>query len=191
MLILGSSSPRRQEILSFFKIPFEQASPPFDEEKETFAGDPVAFATTLAKGKAKSLVKKFPDQPILTADTIVFQQGKLFCKPKSDLEGLEMLRQFNGKWHSIFTAVALAKGNQIFVDYEETEVLFHEISEEDLRLYHKAFSSQEYAGGYGIQMGGSIIIKRIEGCFYNVMGLPISCVCSLLKKMGVDLWHYL
>ena len=191
MLILGSCSPRRKEILGYFKIPFEQASPSFDERSELFTGDPVAYASKLAIGKAKSLLKQYPNRLLLTADTIVFQQGKLFCKPDSRSQGLEMLRQFNGKWHSIFTAVAVAKSDQLFVDYEETEVLFHEISEEDLQLYHKAFSSEDYAGGYGIQLGGSIIIKRIEGCFYNVMGLPISTVSSLLKKVGVDLWHYL
>ena len=190
-MILGSSSPRRKEILEFFKIPFEQDSPPYDEEAQTFEGDPLAFATKLAKGKAESLTAKYPKDVILTADTLVFREGKLFCKPKSDAECFEMLKSFNGKWHTVFTAVAAAKGDQIITDYSETQVLFHEVPEEDLMRYHDAFSGSDKAGGYGIQMGGSIIIKRIEGCFYNVMGLPISAVCSVLKKMGIDLWHYL
>ena len=191
MLILGSSSPRRKEILGFFKIPFEVDSPPFDEEAQKFEGDPLAYATLLAKGKAQSLVSKYPGQVILTADTLVFKEGQLFCKPKSDQEAFEMLRRFNGSWHTVFTAVACAKDKEVITDYEETQVLFHEVPEEDLELYHKAFSGQDKAGGYGIQMAGSIIIKRIEGCFYNVMGLPISAVSDVLRKMGIDLWHYL
>lgn len=191
MIILGSSSPRRKEILGYFKIPFEIASPNFDEEAEIFRGDPLAFATHLAQGKALSLQKEFPDKVILTADTLVFKEGKLFCKPRSDSEAFAYLKEFNGSWHTVFTAVAVAKGGQLFTDYGETQVLFHEVPEEDLLLYHRAFSGNDKAGGYGIQMAGSIIIKRIEGCFYNVMGLPISAVSSVLKKVGVDLWHYL
>jgi len=191
MLILGSSSPRRKEILGFFKIPFEQKSPSFDEEAEPFEGDPLTYATKLAKGKAESLQASHPNRVILTADTIVFKEGKLYCKPKSSEEAFEMLRSFNGSWHTVFTAVCIAKEGKLLSDYEETQVLFHKVPEIDLRHYHKAFSGQDMAGGYGIQMGGSIIIKRIEGCFYNVMGLPITAVCSLLKKVGIDLWHYL
>ena len=191
MLILGSSSPRRREILGYFKIPFEQISPDFDEEAEPFEGDPVAFATRLAKGKALSLSAHHPKRTILTADTLVFKEGKLFSKPSSSEEAFEMLKTFNGQWHSVFTAVVSARDGECFSDYGETQVLFHRVPDEDLRLYHRAFSGQDKAGGYGIQMGGSIIIKKIEGCFYNVMGLPLSPVVHVLRKLVIDLLSYL
>ncbi|MCH9611099.1 MAG: dTTP/UTP pyrophosphatase [Chlamydiales bacterium] len=191
MLILGSSSPRRKEILQYFKLPFEQDSPPYDEEAQTYEGDPLAFATKLAKGKALSLAKKHQGKTILTADTVVFKGGQLYGKPKDDQEAFEMLQTFNGKWHTVFTAVVAIKGDLMASDYEQTEVLFHKVPQSDLKLYHKAFLGTDKAGGYGIQMGGSIIIRKIEGCYYNVMGLPIGAVASVLKEMGTDLWQYL
>lgn len=190
MLILGSQSPRRKEILEFFKLPFEQHSPPYDESSLPFEGDPISYVQELAKGKALSLQSKFPDKVIVTADTIVFKEGKLFCKPESDKESFEMLKTFNGSWHTVYTAVCAMQGKKIALDYEETQVLFHQLTEEQLHHYHIAFQGKDKAGGYGIQMGGSIIIKRIEGCFYNVMGLPITALRNALLEMGVDLWHY-
>ena len=191
MLILGSSSPRRKEILGFFKLPFEQSSPPFDEDAIPFTGDPVAYTRKLSEGKALSLREHFPQEVILTADTVVFKEGKLFCKPKSSDENLAMLREFNGKWQTVFTSVTAACGNKQVTEYAQTHLLFHDIEEEQLMHYYQAFSGQEMAGGYGVQMGGSIIIKRMEGCFYNVMGLPITATRSVLKEMGIDLWRYL
>lgn len=190
-LILGSQSPRRREILSFFSLPFEQFSPHFAEESVPFEGNPALYARALSKGKADSLIHRFPEAVILTADTVVFKEGKLFNKPESAEEALKMLKELNGSWHSVFTSVT-AKTKAIEVtECEETKVLFHSLSERQLHLYHQAFKGTDKAGGYGIQMGGSVIVKRMEGCFYNVMGLPIASVASVLNQVGIDLWHYL
>lgn len=188
-IILGSSSPRRKEILSYFSIPFETYSPPFDEESHPFPGDVAEYAQQLSEKKALSI--PIDDQVIITADTMVAKDGKGFGKPKSEKEAMAMLRELNGSWHSAYTALTCRLGSQLFTDYAETKILFQEVSEEQLEKYHKAFNGLDKAGGYGIQMGGSIIVKQIEGCFYNVMGMPLVTLQKVLQEVGIDLWHYL
>lgn len=190
-LILGSNSPRRREILNFFSIPFRQASPGFDETQVVFQGDPAAFATEVARRKALCLINSFPNDVILTADTIVYRQKRLFMKPESLEEAHAMLRELSGKEHQVYTGVCVAKGNDCFTDAEESRVFFHELTEPQIRTYHAHFLPLDKAGGYAIQKGGSLIVKRIEGCYYNIMGLPIHTVRRLLLKAGIDLWDYL
>ena len=189
-LILGSQSPRRREILNFFSIPFQQVSPDFDETQVTFQGNPGAFAAEVARRKALCLSDRFPNEAILTADTVVYRQKKLFMKPETMEEAHAMLRELSGKEHQVFTGVCVAKGKEIFGDFEESRVLFHELTEPQIRTYHNFFSPLDKAGGYAIQKAGRVIVKRIEGCYYNIMG-PLHTVRRLLLKVGIDLWDYL
>ena len=190
-IILGSNSPRRREILNFFSIPFKQISPDFDESQVIFEGDPVAFAATVAKRKALCLTEKFPNDVILTADTVVYRNNKLFLKPETMEEAHGMLKELSGKEHQVFTGVCVAKKNNCFVDAEETRVFFHELTDSQIHNYHNHFLPLDKAGGYAIQKGGSLIVKRIEGCYYNIMGLPIHTVRRLLLNEGIDLWDFL
>lgn len=190
-LILGSSSPRRKEILNYFSYPFKQVSHPFMEDEVIFKGDPSLYAIEIAKAKAEALAATYPNEIILTADTTVFHEGGILNKPKTEQEGFEMLKKLNGNCHSVFTAVVARCDDKAFVDCEETRIYFRKVSEEKLKLYHAAFNGLDKAGGYGIQMGGSVIVERIEGCFYNVMGMPLGALQKVLSKMGIDIWHYL
>ena len=194
-LILGSQSPRRCEILGFFTLPFEQIASHFAEELVPFEGDPVSYASALSQGKANSLRACYPKAVILTADTVVFKAGamggKIFNKPADEQENFAMLKELNGSWHSVFTAVTATNGTHSCTVCEETRVQFHHLTDHQLQLYHHAFQGIDKAGGYGIQTGGSMIVKRLEGCFYNVMGLPIGALQQVLKEVGIDLWHYL
>ena len=190
-LILGSQSPRRCEILRFFTIPFEQIASYFAEELVPFEGDPVLYASLLSKGKASSLIVRYPEAVILTADTVVYKEGKIFNKPANEQENFAMLKELNGSWHSVFTAVTATNGIHICTVCEETRVQFHHLSDSQLQLYHRAFQGTDKAGGYGIQMGGSVIVERMDGCFYNVMGLPTHALQQVLNEVGIDLWHYL
>ena len=88
-LILGSQSPRRKEILEYFSLPFQQVKPPFDEEAVPYTGDPIAYVRELSQGKAFSLAERFPKQPILTADTIVWKEGQVYNKPKDSAEAFQ------------------------------------------------------------------------------------------------------
>lgn len=190
-LILGSQSPRRKEILSYFALPFEQASPPFDESSIPFQNNPAEYVCAIAKGKADSLIHLYPEAAIITADTTVWRAGKIYGKPSSSEEALQYLSELVGQWHSVFTGVVLRYGNAQFTEVEETRVLFNDLTPDQIRHYHTKLHWSDKAGGYAIQMAGGLIVRKIDGCFYNVMGLPINTLHTLLNKIGIELWEYL
>jgi septum formation protein len=190
-LILGSQSPRRREILDFFTLPFKQISPDFDEESIPFKNNPSAYVSQLAKGKADSLRDRFPDRIILTADTIVYKNDQIFGKPQSESEAFDNLKALAGQWHSVFTGLALCYKDKMFYEVEETKVLFNALTDQQIRVYQQTLHCADKAGGYMIQAAGGLIVKRIDGCYYNVMGLPLNALGNLLQKIGIDLWKHL
>lgn len=190
-LILGSQSPRRKEILSYFSLPFEQISPDFDEESVIYKGFPNNYVCEVSLGKALSLQKRFPNDIIITADTIVWKDGKIYCKPKNVEAAFDALSELSGQWHSVFTGLTLCSNHQFYSLFEETKVLFNNLTPEQIRHYHTKLHWADKAGGYAIQMAGGLAIQKIDGCYYNVMGLPINKVRTLLLKIGIELWDYL
>lgn len=190
-LILGSQSPRRKEILSFFSLPFQTATSNFDEDSVPFLGDPKNYVSVIAEGKAKVLAAEYPQSLILTADTTVYKDGKIYGKPASSEEAFTALSELAGQWHSVFTGMVLLQGNQLWNAVEETRVLFNPLTPEEIRHYHKTLHWSDKAGGYAIQMGGGLAVKKIDGCYYNVMGLPINSMRQLLLNANIDLWNYL
>ena len=190
-LVLGSSSPRRKEILSFFSIPFVQVASPLDEREIPFSGNPQKYALLLSEQKAKLVSKQFPDEIVLTADTIVYAKGKLFNKPASREEAFQFLSELAGSWHQVFTGITLQRGPIVHSAVEETKILFHPLNAEQINSYISSIKTEDKAGGYAIQGAGGVIASRIEGCYYNVMGLPINTLRALLLFLGVDLWNHL
>ena len=190
-IILGSQSPRRLEIFSHFKIPFEQISPPFCEESVPYKGEPGEYVCELSQGKAESIARNHPDAIILTADTIVWKNGKVYGKPKNPDDASATLKALAGSWHSVFTGVTVAHGDKSYHDFEETKVLFNPLTTEQIHDYHESTHCYDKAGAYAIQMPGGLIVQKIEGCYYNVMGLPVNTVRKLLLEVGLDLWHHL
>jgi septum formation protein len=190
-VLLGSKSPRRREILQFFSLPFQQEESDFDESQIEFEGDPEKYALDTAKEKAKALICRHPSSIILTADTVVHKNGRVYLKPENLQEACKMLLELSGSEHQVYTGVSVAFGGKLFSAAELTRVFFNEITESEALAYAKAIHTMDKAGGYAIQKGGSLIVKRIEGCYYNVMGLPIQTVRRLLKHAGIDLWDYL
>jgi septum formation protein len=145
----------------------------------------------VAAQKELCLYDQFPDNPIITADTVVALDGRLFLKPESPSEAFSMLSELAGKKHSVFTGVTVALGHERHTLAEESLVEFHTLTEKEVRTYHNSFHPLDKAGAYAIQRGGSVIVKRIEGCYYNIMGLPLNTTRLLLAKIGIDLWDYL
>jgi septum formation protein len=188
MMILGSNSPRRKEILSFFDIDFMQESPDFDEEAIPFSGDPISYVQELSEGKALSLSKKFPDDIILSADTIVYKEGSVYGKPRNFSHAIEQLKQLSAGVHSVFTGVTVQHGAKKYSAVEGTRVYIHELTEKQIIRYLEKIHCHDKAGGYAIQQNGCIIVEKIEGCFYNVMGLPITTTHKLLLKFGINFW---
>ena len=191
MLILGSSSPRRREILSHYNIPFSVATPPFDERAFVHSGKLDTYAKRLAEEKGLSLAGEFEQtQVILTADTLVVYQGQVFPKPQNLSEALEMLLTLNGKTHQVLTGVAVLVNHQVISAVEETLVTFCPLKKEQIKRFHKTVNPTDRAGGYAIQGTGGLLIERIEGNYDNVVGLPMKTTSKLLKQVGIDLWDY-
>ncbi len=191
-IVLGSQSPRRSEILGYFNLPFRQISSGFDEDSVSIKNkSPQQYALELASKKGELLSFSLPNQLILTADTIVVCEGKIFNKPLNDVEGIEFLMSLSGKWHSVWTALALTQDRLQWTEIEETKVLFHSITQKQAREYQKHFVFTDKAGGYAIQNCGSILVDKIEGSYHNVMGLPINALRKILLNIQIDLWDYL
>lgn len=190
-LILGSQSPRRREIMSYFSLPFDQATSFFDEESVLFHGNPAAYASEISQGKSQSLHAMYPNAIILTADTVVYKDGKIYGKPKDEQEAFQYLSELVDQWHSVITAVTVRCGEQTFSATDETRVLFNPLTPEQIAHYHRKIHWADKAGGYDIRMAGGLLIRKIEGCYYNVTGLPINTVRELLLKVDIELWDYL
>ncbi|PWU15325.1 MAG: septum formation protein Maf [Chlamydiae bacterium] len=191
MLVLASSSPRRAEILRYFSLPFIQHPSHFDESVILFHKDPESYAKELAEKKASLVTDTFSQEVVLAADTVVYFKEKIYNKPKNPEEAFTMLLELSNQWHVVITAVAVCKKDVCYSALEKSYVLFNPLTEEQIRLYHKSDPCLDKAGGYGIQGSGSILVNRIIGCYYNIIGLPINLVADLLSKMQVNLWHYL
>ncbi len=190
MFILGSKSPRRKEILSYFRIPFEVHASNYDEEQVTRSQLPHEYVTQLAKNKAATFSLKKGDV-VLTADTTVALGTALLGKPTSIDHAVEMLLALSGTTHKVVTGVCVRTYEAYFIAYETTDVSFISLTSEKARAYAQHFAVLDKAGAYAIQDGGAVLIKKIDGCFYNVMGLPLQTTTELLKKSGIDIWDHL
>lgn len=190
-IILGSGSPRRGEILRFFSLPFVQVSSTFDEDSVSFTGDPTSYVQELSLKKGESLLSTYSDHPILTADTTVFCEGTIYNKPKNREEAVLFLQNLSDRWHSVFTSLSLLYQGRTETRYEETKILFHPLSLDQIDLYLQHINFLDKAGSYAIQQGGGLIVKKIEGCYYNVMGLPLTSLRELLLSIHIDLWRHM
>jgi len=190
-IILVSQSPRRREIMDFFSLPFIQVASDFDEDSIPFEGNPAKHAMLLSQKKAETLSIRFPKDVILTADSVVFCKGKLYNKPRDEHEAAAFLTTFSGNWQSITTGVTVRRGPEVYTDFEETKLLFHTLTPDQINKFHTHCYFLDKAGGYAIEKSGNLIVSRMEGCYYNVMGLPINTVQKLLLKAGIDLWDFL
>jgi len=183
-LVLASSSPRRREILENLGFEFEVI--PADIDEDFLEGeDFVSHAERLALSKAIKVSKIRPEGKIIGADTVVVCDGRVLGKPADKAEAEEMLSLLSGKKHQVITALALvAPGGGRIVKSEVTDVFFYELSREEIRRYVATGEPMDKAGAYAIQGYASAFVRRIEGCFFNVVGLPVWLLFSMLKEMG-------
>jgi septum formation protein len=191
-LILASESPRRLEILNYFKLPFEKVPHTFDERAIPWEGSAHAYAQQLSTEKAMNVAGRFPSRTVLAADTIVVIDGELLTKPKDIGDAIQMLHRLAGNWHEVITSIALfSYDGKIQTRSDETRVLMQPLTNQQIEAYLRLNVWSDKVGGYAIQGAGSILIQRIEGCYYNVIGLPIVPLTSMLADIGIDLWQYL
>lgn len=190
-IILGSQSPNRREILGYFSIPFIQVPSHFDEESVPYERNPGDHALLLSQKKSETLYSQYPQDVILTADSVVYCDGKLYNKPRDEEEAFSFLSTFSGTWHSVFTGVTVRKGPTVYSDVEETRLLFNPLTPDQIQKFHHHCLFKDKAGGYAIEKSGNLIVSRLEGCYDNVLGLPINTTRRLLLKVGIDLWDFL
>ena len=187
-IILASQSPRRKEILSFFKLPFVVQVSGFDESSIPFEGNPAEYV--MKQSCAKGLhIQRSQEDVIISADTTVYCHKRLYEKPVSESQAREFLYALRGMTHMVYTGLTIIKGDQILQDVGETSVTFHDCTDQQIEGYLNLVFPLDKAAGYAIQGAGSLIVKEIRGCYYNVMGLPIAPLTQLLDRVGINLWH--
>lgn len=180
-LILASGSPRRKELLALVTPDFTVKVSDVDESAIT-APTPAELAKALAWAKCLAVAETEPEALVLGSDTVVEFEGEVFGKPKNRQDAQRMLQALSGKRHYVHTGVCMAQGNHIENFVVSSAVDFFPIEEADLQGYIDTKEPYDKAGGYAIQGHAAVWCKGIEGCYYNIMGLPVSQVAQALKK---------
>lgn len=175
-ILLGSGSPRRRQLLADMGIDFETIK--IKDVDESYPADmpPAEVPIYLSKLKSEAYRNELHDgEMLITADTVVISDGKILGKPKNESEAIEMLRSLSNHSHDVVTGVTLTSKRSSHSFSELTKVYFSGVSEEEIVHYVETYKPLDKAGAYGIQEWiGMIGVDRIDGCFYNVMGLPTS-----------------
>lgn len=174
-ILLGSKSPRRRELLSDLRIPFTVIT--LGAQDESYPKDLPALDVpqylSAQKAQAFSAILK-PDELLITADTLVICEDKILGKPADHKEAFEMLSTLSGKTHKVVTGVAITTTEKKVTFSVSTDVTFSSLTDDEINYYIDTFAPFDKAGAYGIQEWiGCIAVERIEGSFYNVMGLPV------------------
>ncbi|HYO80459.1 MAG TPA: Maf family protein [Bryobacteraceae bacterium] len=180
-LVLASQSPRRREILDNAGIAFEVRTSGVPEEL-TEGESPVQYVQRLAASKAAA-VSRTDDEIVLGADTVVVLENKILEKPRDGADAARMLGVLSGRQHKVITGVCLLTRNHRVVDSAETFVSFTRLSAAEIAQYVASGEPMDKAGAYAIQGRASKWLERIDGCYFNVVGLPISLVYRHLKEL--------
>jgi len=182
-IILGSKSPRREELLKGLNIPFETA---LIDVEETYPRDIVGvdIPMYLAEKKANSYIEKLVENDMLiTADTIVWLEGKVYNKPKDKADATTMLKTLSGKTHQVITGVCISTITKRKTFHVISEVRFARLTSQEIDFYLDNYTPYDKAGAYGVQEWiGYIGVEYIEGSYFNVMGLPIQRLYTELKR---------
>lgn len=178
MLILASQSPRRRELLKFINEDFTVKSAEVDETLPDGIS-PKNAVLYLSKIKAEPF--RSDEDTVIGADTVVAIDGKILGKPNDENEAIAMLRLLSGREHSVFTGVTIIKANKEKSFFAETKVKFFKLSDEEIETYIKTGEPFDKAGAYGIQGYGCLLVEKIEGDYFNVVGLPVSKLNRTLR----------
>lgn len=189
-IILGSGSPRRKEMLESLHLKFDIVSSNSEEKIDEHLSNE-ENVEKIALGKALDVAERTKDTPsiIITADTMVVSGRTLIGKPTSDEDAFWILRSLSGKEHEVITGVCIfnTEENRKIVNHRNTKIKFATLSDEVIWRYIKTGEGRDKAGAYAIQGLGSLFVDTIEGCYTNVVGLPITLLCDMLAKFDVQI----
>ncbi|WP_234121476.1 Maf-like protein [Clostridium hydrogenum] len=199
-LILASSSPRRKELLKKISDNFNVIESDFDEEKIEFSSNVPRYVMTLAEGKARSSLEKIMNEEkysklkksgalIIGCDTVVEIDKSILGKPNNNDEAIMMLKKLSGKKHRVYSGIALVNSltGEVRSDFACTEVMFSKLSDSEIIKYVNSGESIDKAGAYGIQGKAAVFVEEIQGCYYNIVGLPLNKLYKMIMEMGVNL----
>lgn len=187
-LILASASPRRRSLLEGLGLAFRVI--PAHIEEGGFKGQaPAELAAALARGKAMAVAKNHPEALVIGADTIVVLGGEILGKPKDAADAVSMLKRLSAKTHTVKTGVCVARASDALArtEVESTEVTFGVLSDELIERYVATGEPMDKAGAYGIQEIGATLVRRIDGCYFNVVGLPLFRLARMLASVGIQI----
>lgn len=185
-IILASGSPRRRELLNTLGLSFT-VHPARGEEMAPLGAGPEEIVKALSKAKAEEVAREFPDNLIIAADTIVYLDGRVLGKPKDEDDAKAMLSKLSGRAHEVYTGVTVISGDKTICEAECTKVFFREVSVEEIDSYVASGDPMDKAGAYGIQGKAALMVERLEGDYFNVMGLPLCRLGKMLRTIGVRL----
>jgi septum formation protein len=185
-IVLASASPRRKELLEQLGVPFEVVDP--GEVEEAASGSPEEVVSRNSLAKVLRVARDLEEGIVVGADTVVVKGDRILGKPRGPAEAKEMLRALSGSSHRVLTGIAVvdAGTGRVESDVVETLVSMLPLSEEDIDRYLASGEPLGKAGGYAIQGLGAVLVEGIDGCFHNVVGLPLSSLSTLLRKFSVN-----
>ncbi len=179
-MILASKSPRRLELLKIISEDF-RVIPAVGDEVIPDGTSPKDAVLLLSRQKAEEIYSRYKNEIIISADTVVAIDGKILGKPHSESDAAEMLRTLSGRIHTVYTGVCVIFEDGSAENFaESTEVEFYPLSDKEISDYIATGEPMDKAGAYGIQEKGALLVKRISGDFYNVMGLPVARLARVL-----------
>lgn len=187
-IVLASGSPRRQELLERIGISDFDIRVPEADESYPAGLTPQQIVEYISRVKAEAAAKLCAgDEIVITADTMVFLDDQRLGKPTDEADALRMLTALQGRHHTVCTGVTVRQGGRSITESETTEVYFRPASEEELLAYIATGEPMDKAGSYGVQGKGSLLVERLNGDFFNVMGLPVLRLSRMLAQFGVKL----
>jgi nucleoside triphosphate pyrophosphatase len=182
---LASKSPRRKKLLSLLNVNFDVVEIHIDENNKN-GESPIALVKRLSEEKLNKAKEKVDGGIIITADTIVVLNGKIIGKPNDKKDAVRILQQLSGKTHAVYTGFSIYNSacNKLITDYQKTLVTFRKLEQNEIQDYISSGTPMDKAGAYGIQDDfGAVFIKKINGDYYNVVGLPLFKLYDCLKKV--------
>jgi septum formation protein len=185
-IILASKSPRRVYLLEQAGVKFTVIPSALDEDTLPVTAPPL-YVKSLAEAKAKDIAQKYPDKWVIGADTIVLVENMILGKPKSYHQAFAMLKKLSGKTHQVLTGYAIYRHDRhdLFIDAVTTKVSFKTLCENEIKWYIQTKEPFDKAGAYAIQGVGTFLVKRINGSYTNVVGLPVCEVIEYLLKREI------
>jgi septum formation protein len=184
-LILASQSPRRKELLGLFHIPFTVRVADIDETMDASKA-PAEEVARVSRAKAMAIPRN-EDDVVIAADTIVVLGNQVLGKPKDADHAKAMLRSLSGRDHQVMTGVTVIKGDICLTHTEITDIHFRDLSDSEIRNYVASGEPMDKAGAYGIQGGAALFAEKMQGDYYNVMGLPVCRLFLMLQKVAPEI----